>query len=462
MKKYYLILILLTALILRLVNLNQSLWLDEAAQALESVRPLSEQLNIVADFHPPLYHLFLHFWMAAGKSEIWLRIPSVILGVGCVLLIIKIAQKLGFKDSSNLTGFLLALSPLAIWYSQEVRPYMFFTFFSLLSTYLLLQKRWDWYISSSILAMYSNYFGIFLFLSQLSFIILADRRSLRNLIFSLIIVGTSFLPWLPSFLDQLKVGTGGAFQGWTEVVSLATTKVIPLTLAKFIFGRGSIDDNLLYFLILSPVLIIFLHSCLVLIKEKKNWGLLVLFFVPLLTVTFLTSIIPVAAPQRLLFILPYFIFILAIGVEKLPQKVKYFCIVLILATFLGGLLQYHIDPKVQREKWREAVDFIESTGDSRSIALFVFPTPFAPWQWYQNNIIAGKGIAPAFLVRDEDLLNPEKILNDKKRIFLFQYLSGLTDPEGKTMAKLEDLGYRQANIKNFAGVGFIYVLEKHL
>ena len=63
-------LVLILAVLIRIINLNQSLWLDEAAQVLESIRPLSEQLNIAGDFWPPLYHVTLHFWMYLGKSSI--------------------------------------------------------------------------------------------------------------------------------------------------------------------------------------------------------------------------------------------------------------------------------------------------------------------------------------------------------------------------------------------------------
>ncbi len=462
MKKYYLSLILLIALILRLINLNQSLWLDEAAQALESARPLSQQLNIVADFHPPLYHIFLHFWMLGGKSEIWLRTPSVLFGIGAIFLLIKIGRLLGHEKASLLGGLFFAISPFAIWYSQEIRPYIFFTFFSLLSTYFLLKKNWSWYTATSVLTIYSNYFAPFLFLSQILYVLFFDKKNIKILLALLIIIGLAFLPWFPFFLDQLKVGTAGVFRGWSQIVSVEAIKVIPLTLAKFIFGRGTIDNQLLYALILSPILIIFLYSVIILGKEKSNWKLFFFFFIPLLSVTFITAIIPIAAPQRLLFISPYFLLIIAASIEKLPPKEKYFCILLVVAVSLAGLWQYYTDEKVQREKWREAVLYIEKSTPKDSVALFIFPTPFAPWQWYNRNIITGKGIAPAFIVRDEDLINLEKEIFDKKGIFLFQYLSGLTDPEGKTLAKLNDLGYKQSDIKNFAGVGFIYVLEKPL
>lgn len=460
MKKYFLLIILLIAFGLRLINLNQSLWLDEAAQALESARPLSQQLNIIADFHPPLYHIFLHFWMLLSSSELWMRLPSVFLGVGSVLLLIRISNSLNFKNASFLSGLFLAISPFAIWYSQEIRPYIFFTFFSLLSTYFFFNRSWTWYTLTSIITIYTSYFAPFLFLSHTVYIFILAKKELKNFLLSLSLTVLSFLPWIPSFISQLKVGTGGIFRGWTEVVSIDTTKVIPLTLAKFIFGRGSIDNNLLYILILLPVAIIFLYSSVVLSKEKRNWELLTLFFIPFLAVTLFTSIIPVAAPQRLLFILPYFLLILAVSIDKMPPIAKYFCILIVIATSLLGLGQYYIDERVQREKWREAVEYIEKKDNSRNIALFVFPSPFAPYQWYTKGHVEVKGIAPDFLVSETDLNNLEYILANKKNVYFFQYLTGLTDPEGKTLAKLKDLGYKEANIKNFAGVGFIYVLEK--
>ena len=72
-KNHTIWLILLLALILRLPFLNGSFWMDEAAQALESARPLSQQLDIIPDFQPPLIHLILHFAMYLGREEWWLR-----------------------------------------------------------------------------------------------------------------------------------------------------------------------------------------------------------------------------------------------------------------------------------------------------------------------------------------------------------------------------------------------------
>src|SRR5258706_15725581 len=89
------IFILLIAFILRIINLNQSLWLDEATQILLSQDSVK---NIIfthgADFHPPLSYLLMHFWLMFGTSEIWLRMLSVIFGVLTVWIIYKFSTKI--------------------------------------------------------------------------------------------------------------------------------------------------------------------------------------------------------------------------------------------------------------------------------------------------------------------------------------------------------------------------------
>ena len=53
---------MLLALGIRLIHLSQSFWLDEAAQALESARPLTEQFELSGDFQPPLFHLLVYLF----------------------------------------------------------------------------------------------------------------------------------------------------------------------------------------------------------------------------------------------------------------------------------------------------------------------------------------------------------------------------------------------------------------
>lgn len=453
-------LILGTGLLLRLVNLNQSFWLDEAAQALEAARPFSQQLRLSADFHPPLFHLMLHFWMYLGRSEIWIRFLSVFFGMGSLVLLYKLVRVLGNKEEGFLAILFLTISPYHIWYSQEARSYMLFVFLSLFSTLALLKKQWVLYILFTVLSLYSFYFALFFIFGHAFYIFFMEKRCHKQFFFSLLVSLLLFLPWAPSLIRQLAVGTSGAFVGWTGIVSVSPLKAIPLTFAKFIMGRGSIENNLVYGMVVSPIFLLFIISIFKTLRSKSGKILTILFFVPFVAAVSVSFITPVIAPQRLIFLLPIFLLILAKGIYKFSLVLRIIAIFAVCVISISGVVQYWFSPYVQREQWRQAVSFVERTGDNKSIALFVFPSPFASYSWYRKGTVEATGIAPKFNLRDEDLVYLADKLSDKNKIYLFQYLTGLTDPQEKTRHFLPSLGFREAFIKDFPGVGFIYVYEK--
>src|SRR3989338_7908586 len=147
--------ILVLAFFLRVLNLSQSLWLDEAIQVMAvSTRSLQSLLTeyMVYDFHPPLYSLLLYVWTALfGTSEAVVRFPSVLTGVGTVYLVYLIGKLLWDEKTWFVSAFLIALSSYHIYYSQEARMYALATFFVALSSYfflLWLRKKGSltWYV----------------------------------------------------------------------------------------------------------------------------------------------------------------------------------------------------------------------------------------------------------------------------------------------------------------------------
>ena len=231
--------------------------------------------------------------------------------------------------------------------------------------------------------------------------------------------------------------------------------------AKFAFGKGSISDHLLYGLILIPGLIFFSLGIVRRIREK-NFDFIFIFFVSSFISLFLVSFfIPILAPQRLLFLIPFFYLITADGLLCLPKKIKSIGIFLVVVIALSGLLQYYLDPSVQRENWRDAVAYVENdNSNSNKLALFVFPDPFAPFLWYQTGKVEARGIAPHFILTGQDLVRMVPFVQGKDRVYLFEYLTGLTDPTGKTRKYLLSLGFENTGIKNYPGVGFIYIYDR--
>ena len=135
--------ILVLALVLRLISLNQSLWLDEATTALVSVMSTAQYLKEFApsDFHPPLYYFSLMgISRLFGTSEIALRALSVLAGVGIVWLTYLIGKIIDGKRVGLIGGLFVATSGLLIYYSQEARMYELAAFFVALSIFIFLKS----------------------------------------------------------------------------------------------------------------------------------------------------------------------------------------------------------------------------------------------------------------------------------------------------------------------------------
>ncbi len=178
--KQKLLLILFLALLIRLISLNQSLWLDEATTA----RVVKEYrvLEIISrfspgDFHPPLYYLLMKFWTNLfGYSEVTLRLPSVIFSLLTGWIVYHISR-LQFSDNNRshsealrATIFFL-FNPLIVYYSQEARMYMMTTFFLTGALFyfftissLKSQVFFGFFISLAFLTFYGSIFLIVAFL----------------------------------------------------------------------------------------------------------------------------------------------------------------------------------------------------------------------------------------------------------------------------------------------------------
>src|SRR5512135_2934663 len=98
--------------------------------------------------HPPAYYIFMLGWTRLfGTGILALRLPSVLFGVGSIILI----GLLGLLERDKWTGILaagmLALNGHQVFWSQTAKMYSLGCFLGLLSTVLLLlayrQRSWQ-------------------------------------------------------------------------------------------------------------------------------------------------------------------------------------------------------------------------------------------------------------------------------------------------------------------------------
>jgi uncharacterized membrane protein len=177
----------LVGLLLRAI-VPRGIWLDEAIsihQARLSLHGLFENLYN-GDRQPPLYHLTLWLTIRAfGLSEFAVRLPSLIAGTLVIPVLYELGRELYDRRTGLIAAGFAAVSPILIWYSQEVRMYEFVALFGLLA--LLTQLRairngtmlnWAAYILATAALLWSHYFGLVLILvQQLMFIgVIIHRR----------------------------------------------------------------------------------------------------------------------------------------------------------------------------------------------------------------------------------------------------------------------------------------------
>lgn len=137
-ERWLVALLTLGALALRLIQLGRdSLWYDETVSVYLAGRPPAELIAHTArDIHPPLYYLCLRGWLlltsyptghadpTGFRLEFMAAFLSLIFGVLLVPLTWQLARRLRLgQPTATLAALLLAVSPLGIWYSQEVRMY---------------------------------------------------------------------------------------------------------------------------------------------------------------------------------------------------------------------------------------------------------------------------------------------------------------------------------------------------
>ena len=330
------IFMLVVGLILRLISLNQSLWLDEATSAMAAKMSLSQMFTsfLPGDFHPPLYYLLLRLWSGIfGYSEIALRIPSVVFGVLTIYVIYLIGKKIYDKKTAIVASALLATSGLHIYYSQEARMYSLATFLASLSVYLFLQESWIFFSVILALLGMTDYVSLIILPAIWVYAIVRKRNKAwwKKFLISHIPLIAVFAVWMPTFLRQLKNGVSVSVSapGWWKILGQVTVKNIALIPVKFIIGRVTIDNKVLYGAVIVVVGAIFAY---LIVRAKKSLLAWVWLGVPLTIGIILSFFIPTLTYFRYLFILPAFYLILSAGITsiKKPWFILAFAFVLLV------------------------------------------------------------------------------------------------------------------------------------
>lgn len=426
--------ILALALILRLILINQSLWLDESIEALALMGRMGPLLTYaLADYQPPLYHLL--GWVSTqvfGYGEIALRIPSLISGLFTVYFVVKIGELLGNKKVAIIAGLLAATNPLLIYYSQEGRTYAMTTFFVTASFYffikLIKSRNHDlsskiYYLIFTTLFIWTSYLSWFALLAQGIYALYKKRY---DIVLMQAGVGITMFAWLPSFVASLAIGqsTRSGSPEWGRVVGGLDWRSLPLTWVKFNIGRIGFDNNYLYLAIVALLGII--HFKILKSFDFKKYHLLLVWLIPpILLGLFTATMLPVYSYFRLLFVLPPYLLMLALSSTKLSKAV-----IVLNIVFLA---YFWMSPRFHKEDWRTLVSSL-SPDTTLAMPSRAQSAPLLYYGW------------------DKHIIEPSHEALTGESITYIRYVEDLFDTAKQGQANFLDSGYTIASQRTLPGI----------
>jgi len=218
---FWLALILIAGLALRLPNLNESLWNDEiwSTRVLIGSRT-ALYYTMIDDKHPPFYQMFMFVWIRLfGDSELSVRTPPLLCGMAAIPLVYAFASKVLERKTALLASFLLAVSPTHIWYSQEARGYSFLLFFLLLSLFAYLKLKetaprriWFFVYSVSLFSCAMTHYYLAVYVILISALCVLERHGRKKFIlavnFSILVC---LAAWTITIITLTSATAGGGY-----------------------------------------------------------------------------------------------------------------------------------------------------------------------------------------------------------------------------------------------------------
>ncbi|MDD5255651.1 MAG: glycosyltransferase family 39 protein, partial [Candidatus Omnitrophica bacterium] len=382
---------------LRLFKLgSNSLWFDETV----SVSMTKVMRDIPCIPQPPLYIFLLYHWSrVAGENEFALRFLSLVFGVLSIPAIYVLGKLLFDSRTGLASAFLLAISPLHVWYAQEVREYSLLPFLVMACAYFFARalnenkrRLWAGFAVTAVLSLYTNYFAFLIIASTGAFFLFKPYRPLaKRWLISCLAVSVLYAPWLIAFVKHLA-WIQGSF--W---IPRPTVESIRLTLENFSLGYNAAPLG--YFFGLLIFALLFLIGSLR-GKENKRGLMVSLFFlfIPLLGSWLISQRVSVYLDRQNMAVSPFYYIVAAHGLAALRKK-RWLTILLgtgVIALSALSLYNYYknympegylnkhsvgVSPK---KDFRKITGYLKENLREGDALVFAHPGVEVPFQYYFN------------------------------------------------------------------------------
>ncbi|MEJ2084808.1 MAG: glycosyltransferase family 39 protein [Acidobacteriota bacterium] len=393
--------VLILAACLRIYRLGaENFWIDE----LNQIQVASQSpLEIIRNYRPgaermlqgrwslrtwdqaPLSILISHLFLSHENREFWARFPSFLFGCLGVVAIFLFARRYVSFQTALLSMFLLAISPLDIWYSQEARWY---TQWSLLTTlsYLALAtaersgkvRHWATYAALVVASIYTFLYAFCLLFAQAMSQLwrarrsLSDRRVLAAFACVVVLILTLTVPVTRMILGNLETANSGTPRSSSLLelpytfLTFSTGFTIGPSLADLHapLGLGTILTRypalILVFLVFGSVALA--GSVQLLSRPDLGSWLWPWLLIPITSVFLVAAIIPDMTYQvRYSFAaLPAFCLLLAIGLESVTSRLRWLAIASVILLSAFSLWHLYSNSYYDKADVRGAIAHVKS------------------------------------------------------------------------------------------------------
>ncbi len=397
----FLVPLVLASFVLRVFKIgSQSLWVDEIL-TLEKTIPkpgLAIWDYLPYNIQGPLHSFVVYCMHLVNGSDAWLRLPSAIAGAAAIYYFYRWTEIWLGRPIARIAAVILAIHPLHIQYSQEVRAYSFLVFFVTFSAYyfhrmLARETRGGIaaYIVGTGFAALSNFSAAFVYAVQ-SLIYLVRRGFSSRRLVTWVVVSLAILviisPWVyrivvvidvPKLVTPVKPGELSETQRLRGSTTI-TPSAVPYLMYTYSVGTtlGPSTRELHTTATLASVMkehalpVIWVAVVFGFLFVAGFWSLLrgapaqavqasLYIFVPLVLLLGLNWQNAKAFNARYLLVsLPAYVCVIAAGIRSLPRFPRKLAAAIVFPTLLISLSNYYFNPQYAKEDVRGAADYVNA------------------------------------------------------------------------------------------------------
>lgn len=415
---FLLILILALGFSLRIYTLDKrDFWSDEAV-SLMIAKYATFQNTIDIDYRrvftePGLFFLLLKIWMYLTKEESFYRFLPLFFGLFSIALIYLLGKEFCNKTAGLIAALLMSISPLHIYYSQELRNYTLWVFLSLLSIYFffrILKKEGKapflfWFSISTILCLYTHVMALLLlFTVNIYFLFFPGKKKLVfKWIVSNLIVLLFYIPWLFVLINQVS-----SIRVNTSFFWVPKPDIFVVSHTFNIFNLGFNAPAALYFIGAVVFFPLFLFGARKSLKENALAGLLLFWILVPIGLLILISIPlkqnSIYLYKTLIFVTPAYYILVANGLSgikkyKFSLLLVFFIVILsgvVLKNYYRDILPLPLEPYRPgifiKKEFKAAANYVKKEFKAGDIVAHSSRSTIAPFMYYNNNSLEEKWI----------------------------------------------------------------------